>query len=206
MTRGKRTHVYTGKYALVGADASAISRLSVRAHVQLPYGDLDRWSKPIGPEQTLQRNRRVQTRAIEEAQRNNQNHPQLTAQAANRKTGSISGKVAWSVILIAVLFVGLLLLQQLNALAQKEQVLSTLKMQIETQSETNRSLEQTLLEAADEVKVRYAAVQQLGMVAPKGAQSIELVAPETQILPKDGVTGSIPQASGFFATLFAFLD
>ena len=201
MSRVRRTHVYTGKYALVGASVQG-SRMSVRTHVQLPFGDLDSFSIPIPPQKAFVRNRRVENRL--EAEKSNS--PQLRVEASKRKAGSISRKVAWSVILIATIIFGIMLLMQYNTLVQKQSVLSTLRAQIETQSESNQSLEQALLEAADEVKVRYVAVQELGMVAPSGIPAIQLSIPEPKNIEKQNEAVSIPETSKFFSTLFAFLD
>ncbi len=203
MSRVRRTHVYTGKYALVGANVQS-SRMSVRTHVQLPFGDLDSLSRPIPPEKMVVRNRRIQSRlAAEEIEKNS---PQLRAQVANRKAGSLSRKVAWSVILVVTFFFSILLVMQYNTLVQKQSVLTTLRAQIETQSVTNQGLEQALLEAADEVKVRYVAVQNLGMVAPSGIPAIELTVPDTYISNTQNEAVSVPETPKFFSTLFAFLD
>lgn len=204
MTRGNNAHVYTGKYALVGADGTSACRMSVRAHVQLPYGDLDRWSMPIGPDKAIARNRRTQARiAAEKA-----DSAQLKAQEhiTMRRSGTLSRKIAWSVILVTIAFFSILLLQQFGKVAQKENVLATLQAQIKTQGEANISLQEELNAAADEVKVRYAAVQELGMVAPKGIQTIGLVIPEEMLEEQRTETKEIPESSGFLASLFAFLD
>ncbi len=203
MVRGRNTHVYTGKYALVGVDGASACRMSVRAHVQLPYGDLDRWSKPIGPEQTMVRNRRVQARLTTQAAQNDQ---KANEKIQRRKAGSLSRKTAWTMIMVVFVFLAILLLGQIGRLAQRENTLIDLRAQIQTQSEKNIDLQIKLNEAADEVKVRYAAVQNLGMVAPKGVEAIGIVLPKEQTTQLSVQKEEIPKNSGFLASLLGFLD
>ena len=204
ITRGKKTYVYKGKYALVGADATSTSRVGVRSHVELPYGDLDRFSRPIPPECVPVRNRRVESRLQQqEEERIRKEQPQIRATHSQKSKYSLSKRGAYGLLLVFALFLGGMLLSQHDALAQKEAAILTLNNQIERQSETNATLQDTLAEASDEVKIRYQAVQRLGMTSPKGVESIEVVAPQTRV-PSANIV--IPENAGVFASLFALLN
>ena len=79
-----------------------------------------------------------------------------------------------------------------------------LQEQLDKKYEANDQLKAEYADASDEVKVRYQAVQQLGMVSPKGAQSVEIMAPVTRTSTTQEV--EIPENVGLFASLFAFLN
>ena len=123
MRSRRKTHVYKGRYALVGAEAASSCRMFVRPHVQLPYGDLDHFSLPIPPEQTVTRQRRLETRLKEmEREQTSKGQPNLRAESRKRPAKSVSRKSAWAIVAVALLFFGGLVGKQYGTLTQKATV------------------------------------------------------------------------------------
>ncbi|NLB89872.1 MAG: hypothetical protein GX786_01435, partial [Clostridiales bacterium] len=155
-------------------------------------------------EKTIVRRRRMDVRREEfYRERTTKDQPQIRVEPIQNRKASLPRKIAWMAILsIGLIFSGILT-SQYNFLVEKKAILTTLQGQVQRQEETNESLKENLAESYDEVKVRYQAVQQLGMVSPKGVQSIQIAAPQTRI---PSANMEIPENVGLFASLFAFLN
>ena len=182
-----------GRYAKVGASSGSATRISVRANVLVPYGDLDENDMPVA--------RRVPQRR---APRTQSAVPMPRHERPAR--GGMTLITALCITGIFVFTLGIVTLVNMSRLTEASKALFTLRTQIEAGQKANNELAMQLDAASDGAKICYAAARNLGMVAAEGAELVYLTAPSTRHEIQEVQAAVPPARSGIYGLLFGFLD
>lgn len=220
MTRGQKTYVYQGKYAVMGGQNLNGARISVRPHVRLPASEVDpRTGELLPPKPSAQRNPRSQRQAAKAQPAKPQ---PVKAQAwesaglkppirgippAKTREKGLSLSRALALMAVLVFLLGLSSLARYSEVTQQSKTVSRMRDEL---AQVRKETEDKRVELADlskDTDVWYNASQKLGMISAKGVSVVYLTAPQAQSVSTGYSQADVPPArTGIYAALFGFLD
>ncbi len=159
-------------------------RFYVRASVFLPSGDVD----PVTGMLTQGARRRGRTQALRlEARRLDREYAEMDSavqKRVNEKGLRIPLRLGVLLACVLAAVLGIVLLAQQGAIAQRMRTVASINEQIDTVRAANAELQAQIDEASDSATICYAAARDLDMVPASSTQAIHLTAVDTRPAPE----------------------
>lgn len=205
MTRGQRSYVYHGSYAVVGGKNLDSERISVRAHVRLPASEIDpRTGMLLPPRPSAQRNPRSQRQAASRAQEK-VSREALGAKVIQPKQPGMPLRRAMAMLAVLACTLGFISLINYGQVTQQSKEVSALRDEITKVQQTTNDQRLVLADMLKDTDLWYNASQKLGMISSKGVNVVYLNAEKPQTINMN--QADVPPArTGIYATLFGFLE
>ncbi|MBQ2699961.1 MAG: hypothetical protein IJF65_02280 [Clostridia bacterium] len=205
MTRGQRTYVYRGSYAVVGGKNLDSERISVRAHVRLPASEIDpRTGMLLPPRPSAQRNPRSQRQAPGRTPAKAEETHYTPHSIPSRKPG-LPLRRAMAMMAVLACTLGFITLLNYGQVTQQSKEVNLLRDEIVQVQKETEDKKLVLADMLKDTELWYNASQKLGMISSKGVSVVYLNAEKPQTMPI--TQADVPPArTGIYAALFGFLE
>ncbi|MBQ8536278.1 MAG: hypothetical protein IJ461_02595, partial [Clostridia bacterium] len=139
MTRGQRSYVYHGSYAVMGGQNLDSDRITVRAHVRLPASEIDpRTGELLPPRPSAQRNPRSQRQMATAKEPVKASRADLGPQSAQEKLPGLPLRKALAMMAVLACTLGFISLLNYGQLTLQSKEVSQIRDEItQVQKATN---------------------------------------------------------------------